>query len=188
MGMNGFRTQLDPVRFGLALGMVAILYGWGLGILFGAGEDWLREGFIARAEANRALYLQRAGTEEGATALIKRIDESAWTYFLRAHMHAGGIGSIAIGASLLLSFLSVSAKVKTLTSVLLGYGAVGYPLFWMWAGLRAPGLGTTRAAKESLRWLAWSSSGSLVVAAVITLALVVGDLLLKKTAPAEARA
>ena len=179
--MNGVRSQLDPVRFGLVLGLVAVLHGWGLGILFGAGEDWLRAGFIADAEANRAFYVQKAGNEEGATALIKRIDASAFQYFLRAHLHAGAIGSIAIGASLVLAFLSVSPALKTAASSLLGFGAVGYPVFWMWAGLRAPSLGSTGAAKETLQWLAWPSSGALIVGGVLTLVLVVGDLFVRRS-------
>jgi hypothetical protein len=186
--MNDLRSQLDPVRYGLVLGLVAVLYGWSLGILFGAGEDWLRRGFVADAEASRALYVQKAGSEEGATAAIKRIDEAAFHYFIRAHLHAGAIGSIAIGASVVLALLSVSARLKALASTLLGFGSVGYSVFWMWAGLRAPALGTTRAAKESLRWLAWSSSGALMVGAVLTLSLVTADLLLRRKARPEGAA
>jgi hypothetical protein len=181
--MNSLRAQLDPVRFGLVLGLLAVLYGWSLGILFGAGEEWLRRGFVADAERSRDLYVQKAGSEEGATAAIKRIDEVAFHYFVRAHMHGGGIGSIAIGASIVLALLSVSARLKALASTLLGLGSVGYPLFWMWAGLRAPALASSGAAKESLRWLAWSSSGALIVGAALTLALVVTDLFLRRGAP-----
>lgn len=190
--MNGIRSQLHSVRFGLVLGFVAILYGWGLGIVFGVGEDWIRERFVADAEANRALYVSATGSEDGATAAIKRIDESAWLYFLRAHMHAGGIGSIAIGSSVVLALLAVRSGLKGAASVLLGYGAIGYPLFWMWAGMRAPTLGSTDAAKETLRWLAWSSSGALIAGGVLTLGVVVADLLLPgrggDASPAEAPA
>ena len=181
---NGVRSQLDPVRFGLVLGLIAILFGWGLGILFGAAEDWLRAGFIADAEANRAFYVQKAGSEEGATKLIERIDASAFAYFIRAHLHAGAIGSIAIGASLLLAFLSVNPGLKTAASSLLGFGALGYSVFWMWAGLRAPSLGSPGAARESLRWLAWSSSGALIVGALLTLVLVVNDLFVRRASRA----
>jgi hypothetical protein len=170
------RSQLDPVRFGLALGLLAILYGWGLGVVFGVGEDWIRRGFVADAEANRALYVEKAVSEEDASAAIKRIDESSWRYFLRAHLHAGAIGSIALGASLVLALLSARPVFKVVASLLLGLGAVGYPLFWMWAGLRAPALGSTGAAKESLRWLAIPSAGALVAGGVLTLSLVVADL------------
>jgi hypothetical protein len=46
----------------------------------------------------------------------------------------------------------------------LGMGGLGYSVYWMWAGLRAPGLGGTTAAKESLSWLAMPSSGVFVLA------------------------
>ena len=172
--------DLRPVRFGLALGLVAVLFGWGLGVVFGLDEHGYRQRFVADAERNRAFYVQKAGSEEGATALIKRIDESAWTYSLRAHMHAGGIGSIAIGGSVVLSLLSVGPMPKLVASTLLGVGSIGYPLFWLLAGMRAPGLGSTGAAKESLQWLAVPSAGGLFAGALLTLGLVVADLFFRR--------
>jgi hypothetical protein len=172
--------DLGPVRFGLLFGLLAILYGWSLGLVFGFGEDAIRERFIADAEASRAIYLQKAGSEEGATAAIKRMDETAWRYFLRAHLHAGGIGAIAIGGSLLLALLSVGRGPKLVASLLLGIGAVGYPLSWMWAGMRAPGMGSTAAAKESLLWLAGPSAVGLFIGGLITFGLVAANLFLRR--------
>jgi hypothetical protein len=184
---NDWRGPLDPVRPGLVLGLVAVLYGWGLGILFGAGEDWVRKGFVADAEASRALYVAKAGSEAGATAAMEKMDETAWRYFLRAHLHAGSIGGIALVSSLLLSALNIPTRLKLTTSTLLGLGAVGYPLFWMLAGLKAPGLGSTAAAKDSLRWLAIPASGALVAGALITLAALVFELFLSRGRREEAR-
>ncbi len=180
-------VDLGPVRFGLLFGLLAILYGWSLGVAFGLNEEAFRKRFIADAEASRSIYLQKAGSEEGATEAIKKIDEAAWRYFLRAHLHAGGIGSIAIGGSLVLSLLSVGRRAKLVASLLLGLGAVGYPLFWMLAGLRAPGLGSTKAAKESLEWLAIPSSGGLFIGGLITFGLVAADLFFRRRAPAGTR-
>ena len=180
---NGVATiDLRPVRFGLLFGLLTVLYGWGLGLVFGVNEDGIRKRFIADAETSRAIYLQKAGSEEGATAAIKRIDETAWRYFLRAHLHAGGIGAIAIGGSVVLSLLSVGRGPKQVASLLLGLGAVGYPLFWMWAGMRAPGLGSTGASKESLQWLAIPSAGGLFLGGLITCGLVVTDLFIRRRA------
>ena len=175
-------VDLRPVRFGLLFGLLAILYGWGLGLVFGVDEDGIRERFLADAERSRAIYLQKTGSEEAATAAIEKIDETAWRYFLRAHMHAGGIGSIAIGASVVLALLAVGPGPKMAASLLLGLGALGYPLFWMLAGMRAPGLGATAAAKESLRWLAIPSAGGLFVGGLLTFGLVATDLFLRRRA------
>lgn len=177
-GAEPFSARLRPVRFGLVLSLVAILYGFGLGVFFGVGEGWLRKGFLADAEAHRDLYLQKAqGDQEAATALIKRMDETCWRYFQRAHLHAGGIGSVALGASLLLAFVPAGGGVRLAVSSLMGFGSVGYPLFWMLAGLRAPSLGATALAKESLAWLAIPSAGALAVGGVVTLVLTARALL-----------
>jgi hypothetical protein len=50
----------------------------------------------------------------------------------------------------------------------------------MWAGFRAPGLGSTGAAKESLKWLAMPSSGAFVLATVAVLGLLIVTLVLRK--------
>jgi hypothetical protein len=82
MMTNELRSHLHPVRFGLLFGLLTVLYGWSLGVVFGVGEDGIRERFLADAEASRTLYLQKAGTEDAATALIKEMDETASRYFL----------------------------------------------------------------------------------------------------------
>jgi len=82
----------------------------------------------------------------------------------RAHLHAGGLGSAAIGVTLLVVMLGVRATYTRLICLGLGAGAFGYAVFWLWAGFRAPALGGTDAAKESLAWLAIPSSGAVVIA------------------------
>ena len=59
-----------------------------------------------------------------------------------------------------------------ITGWLLGLGALGYSAFWLWAGFRAPGLGSTGAAKESLRWLAMPSAGAMLLGTLCALVLV----------------
>jgi hypothetical protein len=45
--VQGRLGQLCVVRHGRLLGLVAVLCGWGLGIVFCGGEGWLREGPLA---------------------------------------------------------------------------------------------------------------------------------------------
>lgn len=77
---------------------------------------------------------------------------------------------------MLLALLSVRPIFKSVASILLGVGSIGYPLSWMLAGMRAPGLGSTAAAKESLYWLAVPASFGLVIGGLLTLGLVLADL------------
>lgn len=59
---------------------------------------------------------------------------------------------------------TVYKQIAAPVSIALGAGGLGYSIFWMWAGFRAPGLGSTDLAKESLAWLAIPSSGAVVAA------------------------
>ncbi len=180
--------RLHSVRFGLLFGLLTILYGWGLGAVFGIDEHGLRDRlFVQPARAARAIYLEKAkGDEEAADAAIKRMDESGWRYVQRAHFHAGGIGAIAIGGSLLLALLSVSARAKAGTSLLLGLGGLGYALAWMLTAMRAPSLGSVSAAKEATEWLAIPSAGGLLIGALLLLVFVVSELFVtKRPAPAS---
>ncbi len=60
-------------------------------------------------------------------------------------------------------------------SAALGVGALGYPIFWMLAALRAPGMGGTGAAKASLLWLAAPTAGLMIVGLIATLVLLVRE-------------
>jgi len=88
----------------------------------------------------------------------------------RAHLHAGSLGVVAVGLSLLVVLLGTGPRVARAISLGLGAGGLGYSLYWLLAGFRAPGLGGTGAAKESLAWLAIPSSG-VFVASTATVAV-----------------
>lgn len=167
--------QLKPVREGLLLAIVTVAYGWGLGIAFGGAEDFLKGGLKSSAEGSLALYLAKSGGDEGAArASMAATIEKAWTYYQRAHLHAGAIGSVVIGLCLALAQINGRGGLRRGASLLLGLGGLGYSSFWMFAARRAPGLGSTGAAKESLFWLATTSAGALIVGLGLALALLVG--------------
>lgn len=166
---------LRPVAPGLVLALLTALFGFGLGIAFGANEEGLQAILSASAQAVSDTVYQ------GDADKMQAITSKSWTYFKRAHMHAGALGTFALSASLLLAFLSrVPTGARAATSGLMGAGALGYSVFWLWAGLRAPSLGSTGAAKESLAWLAMPSSGAVVVGTALTLALLTWELARKE--------
>jgi hypothetical protein len=63
----------------------------------------------------------------------------------------------------------VSNRLRGITSFALGAGGLLYSIYWMWAGFRAPGMGGTHPARESLDWLAIPSSGMFVFATITVL-------------------
>lgn len=151
------------MRVGILFGILAVLFGLVWGLVFGAGEEAVK-GLIANSA--QAVAEKIYANDE---AKMKTVKDKAWVYMQRAHLHAGAMGTTAIGLSLLLAFCRVSARLSGWTSAALGIGALGYSVYWMWAGFRAPGMGGTHIARESLDWLAIPTSGMFVLAAIVTL-------------------
>jgi len=167
-------SSLRPLRVGILFALLTLLYGFGLGMSFGIGEESIKDHLHQTASAApTATY----GEDE---ALQKKVEAKSWVYMKRAHLHANGLGTSALALMLLLAFLPATAKLKTLGSSLLGVGALGYSSFWMFAGLRAPALGSTGAAKEALTWLAGPSALCCALGLLLTVGLCVHGLFITK--------
>ncbi len=159
-------TLIRPVVPGAFLAVLTLLFGFGMGVVFGLNEDAIKSRLTASAES----VMATAYNNDAAAA--KAVTDKSWSYMQRAHLHAGSLGVVAIALSLVLVHLGTGRRVAAALSVALGAGGLGYSIFWAWAGFRAPGLGSTGAAKESLAWLAIPASGAVVAATVITLILI----------------
>jgi len=163
--MQTLTEALKTVRWGLILSLLAICFGFALGGAFGAAEESFK-GYL-QSEGEMALASIYAHDSEKMQAVVSK----SWTYFKRAHMHGSGIGTSTLAVSLLLAGLTGAASLRALVAAGLGLGALGYSVFWLLAGMRAPGLGGTGAAKESLSWLAVPSTGLLLLGLLTTLCL-----------------
>ena len=163
--MNKVSANLSGMRLGLALSLLTLLYGFCLGGAFGAFEDPIKD----HLEASAANVLN--STYDNQPEKTEKVLKKSWSYFKRAHLHANGLGSASLIIILLLSLVSGQRFARFLVALALGIGSFGYSVFWMFAGLRTPVLGSTGAAKESLRWLAIPSAGlcilGLLAAAVL---------------------
>lgn len=143
---------------GLAFAVLAVLFGFLLGGVFGLNEGLIKDRLAASAAAvTTTVY-------DGDATAAEPVVAKSWEYLQRAHLHGGAMGTGAIAMILVLLLIGTSPRTTRVLSLALGIGALGYAIFWMWAGFRAPGLGSTGAAKESLRWLAMPSSGAVMLA------------------------
>lgn len=162
---QGFSSNLRAASVGLLFAILTILFGQGMGVVFGLNEDAIKDQLKSDAVAvQETIY----NNDEAA---MKKVTDKSWTYMKRAHLHAGGMGTTAIALVVVLCLIGASHKATFILSLLLGVGGLGYSIFWMWAGFRAPGLGSTGAAKESLELLAMPSSGGFVVATIVVFVL-----------------
>lgn len=159
--MNADSARPFVPAFVLALS--AALLGQGIGVAFGANEDGMKASLKADADAVLA-------TAYGGDAVkAKTVVDKSWVYYQRAHLHGGALGTFALSLSLLLTFIPGHLLVRRLSAIGVGAGALGYGSFWLLAGMRAPGLGGTGPAKDSLAWLAWPSTMLIVGGTVATL-------------------
>ena len=119
--------QLDTVRPGLALVFAGLLFGIGLGVLFGVNEDavkeYIAEGIAAHPEVHDG-----------------KSQDKIWRYAQRAHFHATGIAAFSLGLVLLITHSTLLPAYRRLTAVLVGLGSL-YPLAWFSMFLLAPSIG-----------------------------------------------
>ncbi len=150
--MPSTATRIHQV--GTLLALITLLWGFGMGGVFGAFEHGIKDHLSAAAEA------AAPGVYGGDEAKKKKVTAKAWVYFKRSHLHANGIGAAALAVCVLLGTLTRAPEVVRGASALgMGLGGLGYAIYWMLAALKAPGLGSTGAAKEALGWIAIPSAG-----------------------------
>lgn len=157
------------MRVGALLSLLTLLLGFSLGAIFGLFEDALKEGF-------EQMPVQTLASEADPQAAAERLAGRSWSYLKRSHLHANGLGTSALVMILLSVGMTSGAGLKRLTAYLLGIGALGYSTFWMLAAFRAPALGGTDLAKESLTWLAMPTAACCLVGLALALAMAVRTL------------
>lgn len=171
--LAAIRRQLQPALPGLFFAVLTLIFGFGLGIFFGLNEDLIKDQLKTSAdEVIESVY-------NGDAVAAKAVTSKSWVYMKRVHLHAGGLGATAMGMTLIVCLLGTSPCKTRVISLFLGVGGLGYSIFWLWAGFRAPALGSTGAAKESLKWLAMPSSGAVVLATLAVAALILSAMLRK---------
>jgi|GEM_PF-390767 len=157
--------DFSSIKYGVSLSLIAIFFGGLLGLSFGCCEDDIVS--FLKSESQPVLAEKYGGNPEAADKVI----DHSWEYFLRAHFHSQAMGVISIVFSLMAAGLRFPAKFQWGISLLGGFGSLGYGVFWLAAGVLAPVMGSTDAAKEALSLLAQLSAGSFFLAGIVVLAL-----------------
>lgn len=157
------RTIPKPVAAGAILSLLSILFGFSLGGAFGAVED----SFKARLadSGNAALETVYKGDAAAKDAVVKK----SWDYLIRAHLHAGAIGTASLASIAMMILLCPLTVPAQLSAVAFGSGALIYSGFWLLAGFMAPGMGGTGAAKKALELVAVPGAGLCLLGAFGTL-------------------
>ena len=158
--------DIKPVRIGLVLCLLTILFGYSIGAVFGAKNAELKGYF------KEQVYVVNADTFPDAKTQ-KLHFEKAKGYTKRAHLHAAAIGSAALATILVLGFVNIEEKKKKVASLLVGVGASGYGIFvWSLMAYFTPILGK-HGAHEAIAWLAIPTGLSLMLGTALTIYYVV---------------
>ncbi len=119
--------EMRLVRVGLLLIMLNLVFGIGLGVVFGVAEDSIKS-YIA------------AGVASHPEVHDEKSEGKIWRYVQRAHFHATGIAAFSLGLVLLIMHSSLRRNLKAVSSILVGLGGL-YPLSWFTMFLLAPSIG-----------------------------------------------
>ncbi|MEQ1919172.1 MAG: hypothetical protein ABL955_08240 [Elusimicrobiota bacterium] len=152
---------------------MAILFGFGLGGAFGAVEGSIKK----RLDDSGSAVLQTV--YKGDVAAKDAVVKKSWEYLLRAHMHGGAIGTASLASIAILILLCRLGVVAQLSALAFGSGALLYSIFWLLAGLMAPGIGSTGVAKESLSFIAIPGAGLSILGLCGTIVSVIKSCFIK---------
>ena len=128
--------ELEIVKIGLALVLLGLLFGVGMGISFGVKEDAYKDFIAEGIKANPAAHDEKS-------------PDKIWRYAQRTHFHATGISAFSLGLIILLILSDMRKKLKAASSILIGLGSF-YPLTWFTMFLLAPSMGRGPAHEHLL--------------------------------------
>ena len=138
---------MRPLAPGAILALLSIAFGFALGGSFGAAEDSIKGYLSSSAEAVFDTVYQGDGDKRDAVVA------KSWVYLKRAHLHGGAIGAAALASIVFLGLLGNPGIAERFSALAFGGGALLYSSFWLAAGLSAPSVGSTGAAKEVFNFL-----------------------------------
>ncbi len=148
--------SLYPVRIGLRITLLLLIFGIGMGIAFGVFEDSFKDYIAQGIAANPELHDQKSQSK-------------IWRYAQRAHFHATGIGAFSLVLMLLVLFSSLKDSLKAIASVLISLVGL-YPLAWFTMFWLSPSLGRSAAHEHIVtELLTYIGTGGLLLGLAILL-------------------
>ncbi len=94
------REELQKVKIGLALVLLSLAFGVGMGISFGVNEDAYENYIAEQVQAHPQVHDEKSR-------------DKIWRYAQRAHFHATGIAGFSLGLIILVMFSGSLANSQT---------------------------------------------------------------------------
>ena len=135
------------------MGLLTLVFGIMWAMFLATQHDWIHEYSESAKEASLSGYAHadegghngesEASEDGGVTG--KPLGEVVHERLRRGHIHAMGLGLLAIVVSFVFAFTQAPARVKSFGSAMVGAGCLVYPFSWILMGLRTPALGPVAA-------------------------------------------
>ncbi len=172
--------MMYAIRWPLAIVLISILFGTGMGAFFGAKEESVKT-YLENELQKNELFSKVDESSEGQKAKEKlaQTKDKSWRYILRAHFHGGGIAALSLGLLLLLGHMTLSSGKRQLIGFGIAISGFLYPLFWLFSGLYGPSMGTG-AAKQKFEMFAYAGALHVLLTLVVLFYVIRGNLVGKQ--------
>ena len=128
--------DLKVIKIGLLITLLSLLFGIGLGVVFGAKEEVFKNYISQNIQANPTLHDDKS-------------KDKIWRYVQRAHFHSAGIASYSLALLLIILVSKMKTNAKSFSSTMIGIGTL-YPLSWYLMFYLAPQIGRDAAHNHIL--------------------------------------
>lgn len=143
--------DLKVIKIGLLITLLSLIFGIGLGIVFGAKEEIFKNYISKNIAVNPTLHDEKS-------------KDKIWRYVQRAHFHSTGIAAYSLALLLIILVSKMKASAKNLSSTLIGIGTL-YPLSWYLMFYLAPKIGRDAAHSHIVtEAIVYISTGAFLIA------------------------
>ena len=142
--------DLKVIKIGLLITLLSLLFGIGLGIVFGAKEEVFKNYISQNIQANPTLHDDKS-------------KDKIWRYVQRAHFHSAGIASYSLALLLIILVSKMKTNAKSFSSTMIGIGTL-FPLSWYLMFYLAPQIGRDAAHNHILtESIVYISTGAFLI-------------------------
>lgn len=142
--------DLKVIKIGLLITLLSLVFGIGLGIVFGAKEEVFKN------------YISQ-NIQENPTVHDDKSKDKIWRYVQRAHFHSTGIAAYSLALLLIILVSKMKENAKRLSSTLIGVGTL-YSFSWYLMFYLAPTIGRDAAHSHILtESIVYISTGAFLI-------------------------
>ena len=164
MGLN---IDLKVIRVGLLITLFTLIFGTGLGIVFGAKEEVFKNYISENIQANPTVHDDKS-------------KDKIWRYVQRAHFHSSGIAAYSLALLLIILVSKMKDSMKSFSATMIGVGTL-YSFAWYLMFYLAPIIGRDAAHNHILtESIVYISTGAFLIGLFMIFANIFFDMFSQK--------